>query len=316
MNATFVYADHEPKNSSYYRILTPAKYLRQAGHDIRVVHADQVTDVDDVVLVERNLNEDDLLKYRALGAKRIIYTFDDAYRVIPTNTASTPYWRGENQKVLDLAPVIRQIYKAIVPCEPLARHYNAIVIPNFHDPDWVVRKTMVSNTGDNIVIGWGGSSGHYVTWQNDCFLQAISKITSEFDNVIVRMIGGIRSDCMSNQYEYRTWVQFNDWKTEVAHFDIGIAPLHGAYDQYRSNLKAVEYGLAGVPFVATKYSEYEASDGGLHVENTAKAWYRALKSLVISAELRNHLGRNGRRWATQYLFGDEAVKLYEDLLWG
>lgn len=313
MNATLVYADYPPFNSSHYRIFTPAKYLKQAGHTIRVVHADQVTEVDDVVLVERNLNENDLLKYKALGAKRIIYTFDDAYRVIPANTASTNYWRGENQNVLDLAPVIRQIYKTIVPCELLAKHYNATVVPNFHDPDWVVDKTNIYD--GKISIGWGGSSGHYVTWQNSCFVQALEMICMEFDNVSVSIVGGFNPN-YDFVKSYINWLEFNTWKHRVATFDIGIAPLHGSYDKYRSNLKVVEYGLSGVPFVATRYIEYESSDGGLHVENTSKAWYRALRSLVVSEELRNHLGRNGRKWAKKYLFGDDALKIYEDLLWG
>ena len=238
MNATFVFADYPPYNSSEYRIFTPAKYLKQSGHSIRVVHADQVTEVDEVVLVERNLNEDDLLRYKAFGAKRIIYTFDDAYRVIPTNTASTNYWRGENQKVLDLAPVIRKIYKAIVPCESLARNYNATVIPNFHDPDWV-REKVVHDDG-KVVIGWGGSSGHHVTWQNGNFLQAIGKIQEEFDYVELVTVGGFPTgySAFNYQHTHKMWVEFDQWKnwtTKKGTFysseygDIGFTPSSVTY---------------------------------------------------------------------------------------
>ena len=72
------------------------------------------------------------------------------------------------------------------------------------------------------------------------------------------------------------------WPGIVMHFDIGVAPLSGPYDQRRSWIKGIEYLLGGIPWVATTGEPYgDIADLGTLVPNGVEAWEDALESKII-----------------------------------
>lgn len=317
--ATFIYADTLPYNTSHYRVLTPAKYLRLAGHEIVICHVSEVTPekISEVVLFERELSISKIDVLRSLGVKRLIFTFDDAYRNLPRSTAAWAYWHGVNEAASALREIVDRVDVAVVPSQNLARDYRAQLLPNYLDPElW---ENLPKPVGDRIVIGWGGSTGHYLTWQNQTFVSALKRICDEFPNVVVKLFGRVADDIAfvhGVRAECEGWTDFEDWPKRVSKFDIGLAPLSGKYDSYRSNLKLLEYGLASVPWVASPDTqEYVKADGGILALSDEKAWVRALRKLVKDPDLRRDMGGRGRAWAEKYLM-PQHVSEYEKLLWG
>jgi len=85
-------------------------------------------------------------------------------------------------------------------------------------------------------------------------------------------------------------------------FDIGTAPLLDTrFNRCKSDLKVLEYSMAGVPFVASKVAPYEAAvaagAGGLLARNESD-WRRQLARLLDSRDLREELAESGRAWAS------------------
>lgn len=319
MRATILYADTEPMNTSHYRCLIPAKYLRLAGHEIETVRHAQLRpeQISDVMLVERELNPDTLKTLRACGAKRIIVTFDDAYHLVPREMNAWHYWCEQGHLAM-FRKVLQQVEGAVAPSRLLADDYGASYLPNYLDPDlWPAQKTP-NLENRPLVIGWGGSRGHVQTWRNPDLAKALKRIVSEFPNVEVRVYGTMADDALFQAevpFKARPWVDFENWPDEVRQFDIGLAPLTGEYDMRRSNLKLLEYGAAGVPFVATDVGEYRRAPGGILVVNRADEWYRALKHLIRNDGLRASLGSAGRKWVEERWFMPDRVREYERILW-
>jgi len=322
MKATFIFADDQPYNTSHYRIFIPAKYLQKAGHEIVLCRHLMLTldKMSSTVLVERVFADELLQPLRSLGAQRVVLTFDDDYLHIPRNmTGPWNYWK-KSGSVKKLLEVIGHVEKTVVPSVELTRLYHAELLRNYLDPElWPIPKE--KEMSGSVVIGWGGSLGHLVTWQNPVFAQALADIQRRYPQVKVRVCGAVASDPLHRfgvQFTDRSWKPFEEWPDMVRSFDIGLAPLSGVYDQARSDLKLREYGAAAVPFVASAEGEYRLwkNGGGSLVPNTVSAWVEALARLVEDEALRQEIGWEGRRAAQRdCLMNDEAVRLYEEMLW-
>ena len=318
--ATFLFADTPPMNTSWYRCLIPAKYLGLAGHEIVIVRSDELKpdQISEVMLVERELNPDMLRTIRACGAKRIIVTFDDAYHIIPRELERAwNYWRGQGH-LATFRKVLKQVEGAVVPSRLLADDYGADYLPNYLDPELWPKTDSPNLENRPIVIGWGGSQGHALTWRDPAFARVLKRITQEFPNVELRIYGAVADNSLQQvnvPFQAQPWLDFEKWPAEVRQFNIGLAPLNGGYDLRRSNLKLLEYGAAGVPFVATNGGEYRSAPGGILVSNIAEEWYRALKHLIRNPELRQRLGAAGRKWVEERWFMPQRVREYERVLW-
>ncbi len=93
---------------------------------------------------------------------------------------------------------------------------------------------------------------------------------------------------------------------------IGIAPLYDCpFNDSKSNLKYLEYTLAGAATIATKVEPYKGIlngvDGILVEPYDEEGWYKALKNLIDNPSLRNSLVENAREKAyTQYSWQSQS----------
>ena len=303
----FLFADvPEEANTSYYRCIIPSKYMRSSGFDVdyRSYYDAPWTAMPETVILERLASREMMLKLRSAGVKRIIVTFDDLYAKLPPGSASLPFWKKHHPNF------VRSLEEAdlvIVPSQNLADYYvkrckEIRVVPNYHDPElWLF--TPEEKPPDTLAIGWGGSMTHAQTWQNPGLLAALAFVLK--DNAQARL--HVNSHPAHEPLERAgiphlvyPWCAFADWPKRVASFDIGIAPLTGEYDKARSNLKVVEYGLAGIPWVASAGGEYEKAKGGMLYTNF-QDMREAMQFLIDNPEVRTKLGEEGKRWAQEYL---------------
>jgi len=125
--------------------------------------------------------------------------------------------------------------------------------------------------------------------------EAIPIINERYPNVTWKICGGdVRVKGFFESLAPGRWVDQagvppDQWPQQVATFDVGVAPLCGpgapqaeSYDNHRSWLKAVEYLLAGVPWVASGGIVYEKLDGkgGFTVPNTPEGWLDGLSRIL------------------------------------
>ena len=332
MRATFIAADnpsHGDVNTSFYRILIPAKYLRKAGHEISSQlcpvaarpqgRADMInySSLAEVVLVERIISPEMVRMLRLAGVKRIILTFDDNYRLMPEEFQSMQNW-GHYGLLNDFLSALPLVDLVIVPSAKLKSDFiglngNIKVVPNYLDVDHYqgLRRT------EDKTLGWGGTVQHKISWQKSGIVRDLKNVLKRQPDWKLLIFGPAPVEILREAevpFEFVEQVYFDDWPKAVARFTIGLAPLFGEYDRRRSNLKVVEYGALHIPFVATDYEPYRNGSNGGFLVGTG-FWSPSLEELMENEALRNELGEVGYEWAQQFMMPAGAQR-YEDLLWG
>jgi hypothetical protein len=332
--ALFVSADRVAEgevNSSYFRIAIPAEFLRRAGHAIAIQNAPprqhsngmwgdliDYSDIPEVVVIERLASPEMIERLRLAGAKRILLTFDDNYALIPPESRAALYWRDKLPDWLAALPLVDEV---LVPSRQLAKDFGhrcrkMTVVPNYHDAElWIGD---LPEKPDYKIIGWGGSREHADSWTKSGIIPALADLLGRHPDWRLHLYGYAihrELDEARIPYQHFPWMDLGSWARSVRSFDIGLAPLHGDYDKRRSNLKVLEYGLAGIPYVASQAAPYlhDGNPGG-RLAVTTGDWTRKLESLMIAPEERVVLGEAGRVWAQNYTM-DKGVAVYERVLW-
>ena len=337
MEALFLYADlPQELNTSIYRIRIPAKYLGLAGHILQVKHISELdlAEVPEVVLLERIVTPDIIDLFRLAGVKRIIVTFDDHYGLIPKDSPdSYHYWKGKKltgpKGIDEFKQALGMVDQVIVPSQLLVRDFFSSAkgkiahVPNYYDPEvWRDVKPALSKVEGTLVVGWGGSRQHGASWRQCTLADGLFQLKKVHgDNIQISVYARAADESLEKakvSFLSYPWVKFEDWPGHLVTFDIGLLPLAGEYDRRRSNLKAIEYGLVGIPWVGNlEYSEpYQGCKGGLFTSDSPKAWLAALSKLIDDESLRESLGHIGQEWAKTYDMSlSTNLDSYQKVLW-
>lgn len=266
----------------------------------------------DIIIVERNFVGDvvTMLAFWKVRGKVIIANWDDSYFDIEPSNASYKYWHDgkavimqkdnvtgvEEQKEIQIFPHpldqfswgLNIAHAGIVPSKQLAKDYRRYTptyyFPNFMQPDKYIN--IPKEKDDFVTIGWGGSISHFQSFANSGILLALKNICKIRKNVRVMICGDKNVfDSIDLPYEqkiYQNYVPYDQWGRIVAEkFDIGVAPLAGKYDRYRSWIKPMEYLLTKTPWIASDGPAYqEIRRYGKLIDNQPKIWERSLLNII------------------------------------
>jgi len=169
-------------------------------------------------------------------------------------------------------------------------------------------------------IGWVGS--HSTAHQLELVEPALRQLRADGYDFEVHVVGA-RDGFKLRTVELRS----QPWRLdeEIQQFqaiDIGLAPMHsGPVYEGKCGFKQLQYMAVGVPFVTSWVGGVRDfvvdGENGL-VAHDAGDWYRHLKALFESAELRKRLSRNGRTLVeTQYCLerqGPRVAQCFEETL--
>jgi glycosyltransferase involved in cell wall biosynthesis len=146
-------------------------------------------------------------------------------------------------------------------------------------------------------IGWVGT--HTTAHQLELVKPALHQLRAEGYDFEVHVVGaGADFELGMVELQSRRW-RLADEIAEFQRIDIGLAPMHSEpVYQGKCGFKQIQYMAVGVPFVTSWVGGARdfVIDGknGLVAHNT-EDWYRHLKALLESRELRRKLSLNGRR---------------------
>lgn len=323
----------QPTAVSYYRTQVQARAIRQAGWEVvlldepyyrlkspnsGVEHPDwayRVRDLmaehkPDILHVDREISHQGLGYF--LGARdsvpgcRMIVDFDDDFTDVPRwNPAYKRYVPGTEAR--DVGELHVELAECrTVSTQTLAEKFNAACVPNVIDPaDWVDKPVNPERAADpHLRIFYGGASGHYGD------LDAVQPGLEKFLHnppVPIRLIcfGTVPKWIheVGRRYPGRVvvlpWHSFDHYADSVAWggFDLAIAPLANCkFNDAKSNIKALEAAIQGVPFVCSRTGPYLDIPTGCAVRLADDEWEDGLEALATDPGFREQLRVRAKQW--------------------
>lgn len=167
------------------------------------------------------------------------------------------------------------------------------------------------------VLGWAGTTTHRVDIQE--MRVGVLRALEQRPQARLVIIGDpgvyqVFKTLPAAQCTYRPGVPFAQYPKLLAEFDILLAPLEdNAFNRAKSDLKLLEAGICGIPWVASPLPAYrDWGVGGLFAA-TPDEWEQALLRLMDDADLRRRLGAEGRAQAEMREIS-HIVRLWEAII--
>lgn len=214
-----------------------------------------------------------------------LFDLDDLITCIPEQSANR---RGFPADVASrLKRAAKLCHRLIVSTPQLAMslaswHEDIRIVPN-HLPShpWKQLQTR-RRQGDRPRVGWAGAVGH----EGDLALIAdvIAALAREVDWVF---LGHCPEGLRQHLRELHPPVPITDYPAALAALDlnVAIAPLEiNAFNEAKSSLKILEYGVLGYPVVCTDIMPYQGEFPVNRVRNRPRDWVAAIRALAHDPE--------------------------------
>ena len=232
-----------------------------------------------------------------LGARRLIYDFDDAimYQARSGSAAPDPTRLRRFRRTMrrcDLAIAGNAVlgdYAREAGCE------NVVVVPTGLDVRRYEPKSVYEGAGP-IRMVWIGSRS--TLKQVERLRPALEAVGRAVEGVALRIIADAGLEIAGLDVENVPWTREGE-SARLAECDIGIAPMPDTpFTRGKCGFKVLQYMAAGLPVITSPVgvnAEYVRPDrSGLWADGTDE-WVDAVRRLAADAALRERMGRAGRQ---------------------
>jgi hypothetical protein len=309
------------EGSGFWRVRIPLGTLSQRGYECyasqNAINDEEMSQADTVLLknVTDQMGIASVLAMREAKGIKIVIDIDDDLEVGEDHplkdkyTAEDTYFtQRQTVKVADLVTCTTEyLAKKLRKLNP-----NVKVIPNCYEPNWFNVKQRVHD--GPVRIGWAGGGTH----EGDLLMitPVIKKIMAKYPDVEIITRGDTRIKKMwGNKVEYFPTVPIAYYPEALASMaiDIGICPLvDNEFNRCKSAIKAYEYGLLGIPVVAspTVYEEIPT----INICHNEDCWVETLSELIERKALRRQQGWTLKNWVEENRNINHNWKLWEEAL--
>ncbi len=293
------------------RCKLPAVELSKRGYEVaylQLAYRDNTPSPQadfDCVIFSRPHHTDLVTAYKRLGIPVIVDMDDDFHSIPETHPGYKHVGKGD---LIYLMKLENCLYLAdlltITTNELKSRlsqfNQNTMLIPNGWSSgnfNWLVKR---SRYRDNFIFGWAGTITHRADFQQ--VVAPMRAILKKHKNTMI-MIGGdpeiynIFANTPQDQKLFIPQVSYDNWPTMLAHMDVMLVPLlDDEFNRAKSDIKLVDSGAKGIPFIASNMPVYQDWPGGgvLVYENE---WFTAMDRMVSEPDYRKELSLEGRRLA-------------------
>lgn len=242
----------------------------------------------DVLYVQRHVldvHQAALRNYRRHFSAKIVFEIDDLMWDVPEKSlhrADLPRDLKER-----LARSFESCDRLIVTSEALADAYRELcadirVVPNGIDLElWGTLAPQRRKSG-KARVGWAGGISH--TGDLEIIAPVVEALKDEVDWVFFGMTPEVERSAIS---EYHGGVPFKDYHARLAalDLDLALAPLeHHPFNECKSNLRLLEYGILGYPVIATDITPYRCDLPVTLTGNETEAWIAAIRSKIADRD--------------------------------
>ncbi|MFC1699001.1 glycosyltransferase family 4 protein [Candidatus Omnitrophota bacterium] len=256
----------------------------------------------DVIFIQRVLIPKVMARLLVKINDNIIFDFDDAIYAIesPRTTLINRLRVNRNKKYL---PLMLSISKAAI----VENEYNKKYAEQFLKNVYIITgpldtqryrpndEDLPKESKGDIVIGWIGSPTTTVYLRS---LKDVFMALSRKHKIILEFIGAASFEIPEVKMVKKRW-HLNTEVSDLQGFDIGIMPLpDNDWTKGKGGFKLLQYLAMGIPAVTTPVGvNSEIVQNGIngYLVNSEEEWIERLSLLIEDSELRQRMGRAGRK---------------------
>jgi glycosyltransferase involved in cell wall biosynthesis len=305
MKVLFVIQGHTVA-ASRYRVLQYIPYLTSRGVEATVSLYPRTLRENlrffnglpqyDIVFLQRKRFNQPRLGWLKKRANRIVYDFDDAvmYR---NSKADNPFSQTRKRRFLQMIKISDFIIAGneFLKGEVLPFNPNVEVIPTAIDQDRYPLKEYRLQK-QRVTLGWIGDHGsiHYLEKMRPIF----ERIGEKHPDAELKIVCDTFFDCEDLPVVKKQWTSDEEVR-DLQGFDIGVMPLvDDPWSWGKCGLKIIQYQGVGVPVVCTPVGiNKDLVENGVNGlwATTPEEWEEKLSFLIEHSDLREKMGREGRK---------------------
>ncbi len=295
-----------------YRVSQPLDAMQDTGlaHRIHTAFAKkEVAPLPTVIDLERlkpttllmhNTLHDDYIdameKYKRVNDAFIVFGQDDLMTALPPkNPFSKTVYKDMKRRVRKCLSLADRL---VVTTEPLAQALEGMVddicvVPNAIDEAIWGGLTSKRAAGSKPRVGWAGAQQHLGD------LELLETVVRELADEVEWIFFGMCPPALLPWVsEVHQAVDFEAYPEKLAglNLDLALAPLeHNRFNESKSNLRVLEYGVLGWPVIATDIHPYQGVPV-CRVPNQPRAWVNAIRERIHDCDAMAREGDLLRDW--------------------
>lgn len=293
-----------------YRIIQPLSRAVETGL-IEATHSfSYYTPVEmerfeiDTWLLQRQLmpHQTELIRrYKELHNCLLVFELDDLTTNLPTKSLHREHIPKEIRKWLREAVALCDRF--IVSTEPLADAYRDLsgdirVVKNAIDTRLWGELTPLRRQGHKPRVGWAGGVSH--TGDLEMIADVVAMLADEVEWVFMGMCPDKLRPFVK---EFHTGVAIDRYPAALAalNLDLALAPLEiNHFNECKSNLRLLEYGVLGYPVIATDITPYQGDFPVTLVKNRSRDWVNAIREQLADRDALDARGDALRRYVLDH----------------
>ncbi|HEY3327327.1 MAG TPA: glycosyltransferase [Novimethylophilus sp.] len=292
--------------SGEYRISAPARALNQGLMAQMMTSRSTMSPPEmervapDVLVLQRQVYEhqvEAIRRYKKYSRAFLVFELDDLITDLPQKSALRPYMPADVG--LRLAEALKLCDRFVVSTAALAEIYGHLhsdirVVPNYLETARWQGLLPSRGAGRKPRVGWAGGNSH--TGDLEIIIEVVKTLADEVEWVF---FGMCIEEIQPYAHEVHAGVELDQYPAKLAslNLDLALAPLElHPFNECKSHLKLLEYGVLGYPVIATDIRPYQGDYPVTLVRNTTQEWIEAIREHVVSPELRVRHGDALRKY--------------------
>ena len=233
---------------------------------------------------------------------KIIFALDDLVTELPPRSnRRAVVFRDMRYRLRRTLALCDRVIVSTAPLAELCHSYcsDVVVIPNrLETKRWLSLPEHASSNNNKPRIGWAGATQH----EGDLavILGVVKALAERVDWVFMGMCPKEIRQYVKEVHEF---VSFEKYPQKLASLslDLALAPLEAhPFNEAKSNLRLLEYGVMGWPVIASDIYPYQQSQPPITlVENQQQAWQEAIIAAIEQPEKIAAQGRQLQHWVRQ-----------------
>lgn len=253
--------------------------------------------------------------YRRFNKSFMVFDLEDLKTALPEKNTRLKYMPKDIEGRLKYG--LSLCDRLLVTTEPLAEaHKHDIddirVVPNYLSKTRWQQVKSLRGTGHKPRVGWAGAQQHH--GDLEYIIDVVKATSHEVDWIFMGMCLDELKPHVKEVHEFVPY-QYYPEKLAALNLDLAIAPLENhPFNEAKSNLRLLEYGILGWPVVCTDIYPYQNAPVK-RVNNDVASWVSAIRERIHDLDAAAAEGDALKAWVMQnYMLEDHLDTYLQALL--